>query len=459
MTETTPRPSFTERADITTGQVHDLEGLRPQNPDNTFKNEVLTKAADRIVQECLTLTNEDRLVIMLHPTGWQLASMVAERARAIGAQVVLRIQDPYLEKIVLEGMETEFALPLSQSGEPLPESYSATPESAENAFLHHGLYEDQVQDAAWATKFVTIRNKKPHPETQVRDDLRRKAFEISNTTKKFRGESKMVTLVYMPNLEEAEAAEITLDEYTDQYFGAAERDWEKAAEVQQKLVEILSNRKEIRVKAGVRAGYPADWYTDITMNVEGQVPLSSFNKGNYPGGEVFYAPNAGSLEGVYSIPYPIKYEDRMLPNLRLVFKQGRVESFSFYYPPGSDTSRQAEDYAEMERILSIDDGAKVVGEIGFGTNPLIKYSANSLMAEKAKGSIHLALGNAYGNKPGREARTDNGNRSLLHWDITRLMLPEYGGGSIEADGEVIQQDGTFLHPDLQDLETEAAKSV
>jgi aminopeptidase len=40
---------------------------------------------------------------------------------------------------------------------------------------------------------------------------------------------------------------------------------------------------------------------------------------------------------------------------------------------------------------------------------------------------------------------DNGNQSTIHWDMVKLLA---GDGTIAPDGEPIQVDGRFVHPDI-----------
>ena len=61
---------------------------------------------------------------------------------------------------------------------------------------------------------------------------------------------------------------------------------------------------------------------------------------------------------------------------------------------------------------------------------------DTLFDEKIGGSLHLTPGQAY-------ETADNGNRSSIHWDIVLIQTPEYGGGEIYFDGELIRKDGRF----------------
>ena len=46
---------------------------------------------------------------------------------------------------------------------------------------------------------------------------------------------------------------------------------------------------------------------------------------------------------------------------------------------------------------------------------------------------------------------DNGNRSQVHWDMVQIQRPEYGGGDIWFDGELIRKDGLFVKEELKTL--------
>jgi aminopeptidase len=69
---------------------------------------------------------------------------------------------------------------------------------------------------------------------------------------------------------------------------------------------------------------------------------------------------------------------------------------------------------------------------------------DTLFDEKIGGSIHLTPGNAYD-------VADNGNRSRVHWDLVFIQTPQYGGGEIYFDGELLRKDGRFTPDDLQAL--------
>ncbi|MFP3360691.1 aminopeptidase, partial [Planococcus sp. SIMBA_143] len=61
--------------------------------------------------------------------------------------------------------------------------------------------------------------------------------------------------------------------------------------------------------------------------------------------------------------------------------------------------------------------------------------------------IHFTPGQAYDN-------ADNGNRSMIHWDMVLILRKEYGGGELYFDGELIQKNGVFVTDGLIDLNPE-----
>jgi len=67
-----------------------------------------------------------------------------------------------------------------------------------------------------------------------------------------------------------------------------------------------------------------------------------------------------------------------------------------------------------------------------------------LFDEKISGSLHFTPGQAY-------EECDNGNRSAVHWDMVLIQRPEYGGGEVWFDNELIRKDGMFVPKDLKPL--------
>ena len=123
----------------------------------------------------------------------------------------------------------------------------------------------------------------------------------------------------------------------------------------------------------------------------------------------------------------------------LTFEKGKIVQAT-----SSDTDK-------LNEILDTDEGARYIGEFAIGFNPYItKPMLDILFDEKIAGSFHFTPGQAYED-------ADNGNRSVVHWDMVFIQTPEYGGGEIYFDDECIRRDGLFVAPDLEGLNPEHLK--
>ena len=121
------------------------------------------------------------------------------------------------------------------------------------------------------------------------------------------------------------------------------------------------------------------------------------------------------------------------------FSQGfKYENVCFEFREGKIIDAKANNTEKLNKILDTDEGARYIGEFSFGVNPYIKNPmCDTLFDEKIAGSIHLTPGSCYED-------ADNGNESAVHWDLVLIQRPEYGGGEIWFDGELIRKDGRFL---------------
>jgi len=96
-------------------------------------------------------------------------------------------------------------------------------------------------------------------------------------------------------------------------------------------------------------------------------------------------------------------------------------------------------------VLDSDAGARYIGEFSLGCNPYIMHPMRDILFdEKIAGSFHFTPGQAY-----QEA--DNGNRSQVHWDMVSIQRPDYCGGEIYFDSDLVRRDGEFLPKQLRSL--------
>jgi aminopeptidase len=184
--------------------------------------------------------------------------------------------------------------------------------------------------------------------------------------------------------------------------------WRALSERQQRLVERLSDAREIHIEA------PG---TDLHLRVDGRTWINSDGKHNMPSGEVFTGPVEESANGTVRFTIPSSPRGVLVEDVQLRFKDGQVTSA---------TAARGQDY--LDAALATDAGARLLGELGIGTNSGIDRPTGSiLLDEKMAGTVHLALGRSYPETGGR-------NASALHWD---LICDLRDGGRLTADGEPV----------------------
>jgi aminopeptidase len=227
-----------------------------------------------------------------------------------------------------------------------------------------------------------------------------------------------------PNYSMAQAAGMSLAGFEDFYFQVCNLDYAKMSAAMEPLRERMERADAVRILA------PG---TDLRFSIRGIPAVKCDGKMNIPDGEVFTAPLRNSAEGWITFNTPSLYQGKTFEHIRLELAAGRV------------VKAEAADAAELNRILDTDEGARFAGEFSFGLNPFILHPMkDTLFDEKIAGSFHFTPGAAY-------AEADNGNRSAVHWDLVQIQRPEYGGGEIWFDGELIRKDGLFVPPELRRL--------
>ena len=185
--------------------------------------------------------------------------------------------------------------------------------------------------------------------------------------------------------------------------------WRELSNRQQALVEHLASAREIRIEAEG---------TDLRLHVDGRTWINSDGKHNMPSGEVFTGPLEDSAQGTIRFTVPSSPRGVAVEGVQLTFVDGEVVAAS---------AERGEDY--LRAALDTDGGARLLGELGIGTNRGIDRPTGSiLLDEKMAGTVHLALGRSYLETGGR-------NASALHWD---LICDLRDGGRLSADGESIE---------------------
>lgn len=239
-------------------------------------------------------------------------------------------------------------------------------------------------------------------------------------------ETRWVVLRW-PSPSMAQAAGMSTEAFEDFYFDVCTMNYPRMAKAMLPLERRMKKADRVHLKS------PG---TDLTFSIKGIGAKMCKGDRNIPDGEVFSCPVKTSVNGVIQFNTPTLYAGTRFDNVRLEFKGGRIAKAT------SNNTRR------LNEILDTDAGARFIGEFALGFNPhILSPMCDILFDEKIAGSLHFTPGQAYED-------CDNGNRSAVHWDMVLIQRPEWGGGEIWFDDELIRKDGRFLPKDLKPLNPE-----
>lgn len=237
-------------------------------------------------------------------------------------------------------------------------------------------------------------------------------------------------IMRFPNNSMAQMSKMSNEQFEDFYFKVCNLNYEKMSKAMDPLVDLMNKTDIVKIK-GIG--------TDLSFSIKGLPAIKCDGKCNIPDGEVYSAPVKDSVNGFITYNTPSEFQGYFYENIRLEFKNGRIENAS------------ANDSLRINKVFDIDEGAKYIGEFALGVNPYINKPINdTLFDEKIMGSFHFTPGCAYD-------KCFNGNKSAIHWDLVNIQTPEYGGGEIWFDDVLIRKDGRFVQKDLDVLNPENLK--
>lgn len=229
------------------------------------------------------------------------------------------------------------------------------------------------------------------------------------------------TITNFPCPAYAQEADMTLPEYENFVYRATFVDqddpvkkWKELEANQERLVQWLKGKKKIELHSP---------NIDASLDIEGRKFINSSGTHNMPSGEIFTSPVEDSMNGSVEFTYPAIYSGREVDGVRLEFKDGRVVKAS---------AKKNEEF--LIKTLDTDANARVLGELGIGTNYGIdRFTKSILYDEKIGGTIHLAMGAGFPECGGR-------NESAVHWDMICDMRKD---SEIRVDGQLFYKDGQF----------------
>ena len=230
-----------------------------------------------------------------------------------------------------------------------------------------------------------------------------------------------------PTAAMAQLAGMSTEAFEDFYFNVCTLDYARMAPGMAALKERLERTDAVHITG------PG---TDLRFSIKDIPAICCGGSHNIPDGEVFTCPVKDSVQGKVTFNAPTIYQGTNFDGLVLEFEDGKV------------VRARGNPQAQLEAILDSDEGARYVGEFSLAFNPhILQPMRDILFDEKIAGSFHFTPGQAY-------EGADNGNRSQVHWDMVNIQRPDYGGGEIRFDGELIRRDGLFVPEALRQLNPE-----
>jgi aminopeptidase len=223
----------------------------------------------------------------------------------------------------------------------------------------------------------------------------------------------------------AQQAKMSTEAFQDFFFNACCMDYSRMTLGMNALQKRMKDANEVKIIG------PA---TDLSFSLKGINAVSCGGTHNIPDGEVFSCPVRDSVNGCVTFNADTIYQGSSFSDISLTFENGKIIE-----------ARSSSNQDRLNEILDSDEGARYVGEFAIAFNPMIKEPMlDILFDEKIDGSFHFTPGQAY-------EEANNGNQSQVHWDMVSIQRPEWGGGEIWFDGELIRQDGLFVPSDLEKL--------
>jgi aminopeptidase len=225
-------------------------------------------------------------------------------------------------------------------------------------------------------------------------------------------------LTEFPTDASAQDADMSLGDYQEFVYGAClltEPDpaaaWRRELARQEQMVAWLKGRAHMALKG-------AD--IDLRLSIKDRPFIPCGGDANMPDGEIFAAPVEDSVSGWVRFRYPAIYGGKEVSDIELWFENGKVVK---------ETAGKGQDL--LTSMLNTDAGARVLGELGIGTNYGIqRFTKNMLFDEKIGGTFHLAVGSGY-------PESGSANQSAIHWD----MLCDMAASEVTVDGDVFYKDG------------------
>ena len=357
-----------------------------------------TKLAKMLVEYSTSLKKGDRVLLDMVDVPDEFSIALMQAARAAGATPIIEVRHTRINREVLRNTNSE----------------------------HARLVRDlELFRMKKVQAYIAVRGSANASENaDVASDRMALYSRTTRPVLNYRVNKTRWCVLRWPTPSMAQAAGMSTEAFEDLYFKVCTLNYLKMARAMVPLERRMKQADRVHIKG------PG---TDLTFSIKGLGSKMCKGDRNIPDGEVFSCPVRDSINGRIQFNTPTLYSGTKFENVCLEFKDGKIMQAV------SNNTRR------LNEILDTDPGARYTGEFSLGFNPyILSPMCDILFDEKIAGSLHLTPGQAY-------EECDNGNRSAIHWDMVLIQRPEWGGGEIWFDGELVRKNGMFVPKDLKPL--------
>ena len=368
--------------------------------DGSFSNSTIDKYAQVLAGYSLALEPGEKLLIRTNPDAEELVRAVYREAIRIGAHVHVDCEFPWQEELLLQMAGDEQLRFLQPVRLFMFEDFDAILriESPANTKALSGIDPARIR-----TSRAAVRG----------EEMKTAIKRISE------GQLKWCYTLF-PTEALAQEAGMSFSSFQDFVFRACKLHlpdpvdgWRKLANRQEELAKWLRGKSKVKLRGPD---------IDMTLSIEDRKFIARDFTMNFPSGEIYTSPVENSANGWVRFSYPAIYQGHEVDDVRLWFEDGRVVR---------EEAAKGKEF--LTKFLDTDPGARVLGELGIGTNyDITRFVKHMLFDEKMGGTIHLAVGAGF---PGAGGK----NESAIHWD----MLCDMSEGEIIVDGVVFYRNGEF----------------
>jgi len=361
----------------------------------------LTKLAEVLIGFSTNLQKREKVLIDAIDVPSEIVVALIRTARSKGAFPFVNLQTNVITRELLRDAE----------------------EDQYRAFSNFELARMSAMDA-----YVALRGSHNITEfADVNPDKMHLATHLMKPVLDYRVNKTKWVVLRWPTPATAQLAGMSTEAFEDFYFEVCTLDYARLKPGMKALKAWMEKTDKVHIKGPD---------TDLRFSIKNIPAVTCGGKHNIPDGEVFSSPVRDSADGVIQFNTPSIYQGIAFDSIRLELSNGKIVDAS------------ANNTARLNAVLDSDEGARYIGEFAIGFNPHIKAPMRDILFdEKIAGSFHFTPGQAY-------EQADNGNRSQVHWDLVCIQRPEYGGGEMYFDGELVRKDGLFVPEELQSLNPE-----